>query len=385
MALDITANGKLTVDPRVNPRRVEHMAEMVAAARMGGNDGDRARIDLRETLTTSDAPFSFAHLVNLRNLPKYEEQEPDFSPIVTNETVPDFRPATFYNLRTNFEGLEHGKDNDGQRIAPRVAETDTYQYAFGYTQESTDIAVQKRGFKTGWSLEAAVNNTYGFISQFPEDMYRVGAKTDQYVVFRALRDGVTSASELKAGTDFITGEEVPAKSPLTPSALRVAIRQIGQRKDADGVRIPVPARFRLVVPIGTADEAQYAINVARGIIAVQDGLITYGGGAVTNGDPLGRIAGIIESEFVEDGSWYLVPEAGTTQIPALIRVRLAGFEIPEVYVSNFNGAPILGGASADPFQAFSFDNDTIDLKFRMFTNAGLFSEDAVVWSDGSGA
>ena len=37
----------------------------------------------------------------------------------------------------------------------------------------------------------------------------------------------------------------------------------------------------------------------------------------------------------------------------------------------------------NPFQAYSFDNDSIDLKFRQFTNAALFSEDAVVWSPGA--
>ena len=64
---------------------------------------------------------------------------------------------------------------------------------------------------------------------------------------------------------------------------------------------------------------------------------------------------------------------------AIVRVSLAGYTSPEVYVSNFNGTPIAGGASASPFQAFSFDNDAVDLKYRMFTNAATFSEDAIVW------
>ena len=92
---------------------------------------------------------------------------------------------------------------------------------------------------------------------------------------------------------------------------------------------------------------------------------------------------MIESEFITGNAWYLVPENGTTELPALIRVSLAGYTSPEVYVSNFNGAPLAGGASSNPFQAYSFDNDSIDLKFRQFTNAGLFSEDAIVWSDGT--
>lgn len=384
MALDLTCNGRLTVHPFVTERKVSALAEMVKFAKQGGHAGDRARVDLAETLSTSDAPHSFAHLVNLRNLPLYEEEEADIAPITTTEDVPDFRPATFSNLRSNFAGLEHGKDNDGNRVAPRVAELDTYQYAFGYTQEATDIAVEKRGFKVGWSLERGVNDPFGLVTRFPADMLRVGRKTDEYVVIRALANGVTAASELEAGTDFITGEAVPADSPATPAALRVAIRQINERTDADGNRIPTPARFRLVVGQGQSDAINWSLGLARGMYSVEDGVITYRT-ANTPADPLGRITGVIESEFVEGNAWYLVPEEGTVDRPALIRVRLAGYVAPEVYVSNFNGAPLAGGASADPFQAYSFDNDSIDLKFRQFTNAGLFSEDAIVWSDGTAA
>lgn len=385
MALDITAGGKLTVNPFVTERRVEHMAHLVAGAKLGGYAGERARTDLAETLSTSDAPHSFAHLVNLRNLPIYEEDEPDYDPIVTNELVPDFRPAQFFALQTNFANLEHGKDNDGQRIAPKVAELDTYQYAFGYTQLDTSLAVEKRGFKMGWSLERGVNDPFGLINRYPSDMLSVGRKTEQYVVIRALLEGVTAASGFIAGVDPITGDTLPVNAPISGAALRAAIRQIGQRVDANGNRVPVPSGFRVVVPVGTAEDVELSIALARGLATIQDGLLTYNASSIRSFDSLGRIKGVIESEFVADGHWYLVPEKGTTEIPAIVRVQLAGYTMPEVYVSDWNGAPILGGASNSPFQAYSFSNDAIDLKFRQFTNAALFSEDAIVWSDGSGA
>lgn len=384
-ALDLTCGGRLTVSPFVNQRKVEAMADMVAAAKLGGYAGERARTDLKETLTTSDGPHSFTHLVNLRNLPQYDEVEADYDPIVQEETVPDFDPIQFFALKTNFQNLEHGKDNDGERIAPKVAELDTYQYAFGYTQVDTSLAVEKRGFKVGWSLERGAKDPYGLITRFPNDMLRVGVKTDQYVVIRALKEGVTAASQFEAGTDPITGEAIPANAPISGPALRSAIRQIAQRTDSEGNRVPVPARFRVVVPVGTAEDVQLSIALARGLATIQNGLITYNAAPLLGFDTLGRIAGIIESEFVADGFWYLVPESGTTEIPALVRVSLAGYTSPEVYVSNWNGSPIAGGASNSPFQAYSFDNDSIDLKFRQFTNAALFNEDAIVWSNGTGA
>lgn len=384
MALDITAGGKLTVSPFVNARKVEHMAEMVAGAKLGGYAGERARTDLAETLSTSDAPHSFAHLVNLRNLPLYEEDEPDYDPITTNELVPDFKPAQFFALKTNFENLEHGKDNDGNRVAPKVAELDTYQYAFGYTQLDTSLAVEKRGFKMGWSLERGVNDPFGLINRYPTDMLNIGQKTDTFVRGRALREGVTAASQFVAGEDPITGDTLPVNAPISGAALRAAIRQIAQRTDADGNKVPVPRRFRVVVPAGTAEDVELSIALARGLATIQDGSLTYNASAIRSFDSLGRIAGVIEDEFLDDGYWYLVPEAGTTEIPALVRVQLAGYTMPEVYVSNWNGSPVLGGASSNPFQAFSFDNDSIDLKMRQFVNAAIFSEDAIVWSDGSG-
>lgn len=385
MALDLTCGGRLTVSRFVNERKALAMAQMIEGARLGGYAGERARTDLKETLSTSDAPHAFAALVNVRNLPQYDEVEPDFAPLVRNETVPDFNPIQFFALKTNFQNLENGKDNDGQRIAPLVPELDTYQYAFGYTQVDTSLAVQKRGFKMGWSLERGVNDPYGLITRFPQDMLNVGLKTDQYVVIRALVSGVTAASNLDAGVDPITGDTIPVNAPISGAALRAAIRQIGQRTDADGNPVPVPSSFRVVVPVGTAEDVELSIALARGLATIQDGNLVYNAASLRSFDSLGRIKGVIESEFVEDGFWYLVPDASAVEIPALVRVNLAGYTAPEVYVSNWNGSPILGGASSSPFQAYSFDNDSIDLKYRQFVNAALFSEDAIVWSDGTGA
>ena len=63
-----------------------------------------------------------------------------------------------------------------------------------------------------FALERGVNDPFGLINRFPADMLRVGTKTDSYVVFRALRDGVTAASNLDAGVDPITGDAVPVNA-----------------------------------------------------------------------------------------------------------------------------------------------------------------------------
>ncbi len=389
--IDLTADGQLSVHPLVTENKVLAIADMVKGSKLGGYAGERARTDLKETLSSTDGPFAWTHLVNLRNLPLYQDAPDNYDPIVTDELVPDFNPARFFALRQNWSGLEYGKDNDGQRIAPKVAELDTYQYAYGYTQLDTSLAVSKRGFKVGISLEKAVNDVFNLIQRFPGDMLTVGQKTDQYVVIRALKSGVTGTSQFVAGqTDFISGTTVGANPLATPEALRIAIRQIGARVDSEGNHFPIPSAFYLVVPTGAKESISWNLALAQGLISIQNDTVTARKTvtAVPQGsqfDNLSRIAGVIESDFVSGNFWYLVPAKGTTEIPAIVRVSLTGYTSPEVYVSNFNGVPIAGGASSSPFQAFSFDNDAVDLKFRMFRNAALFSQDAIVWSNGTQA
>lgn len=384
--LDLTLNGRLHVDPMVTDKAVLRISEMVDAGRRGGFDGERARLALKETLTTSDAPFSWTHIVNMRNLPLYDEVEPEWRVFTEDETLPDFTPQAFFAFRTDWSNLEHGKDNDGHQIAPLVAENDTYQYAFGYTQEDAVLQVLKRGFKTGFSLEKWVNqDLFRLLTRFPQDMLNVGVKTDAYVVYRALTQGVTAASQLIGGTAPITGATVPVNAPASADAVRQGLWEISQRTDADGNRIPLASRYYIIVGIGQGEALELDLELAKSLRTITVGDFEYAAPASFKGGVLSRVAGVLESEYLPDSDhWYAVPAAGTGVRPAVVRAQLAGYTAPEVYVSGFNGIPLLGGASSDPFRAFSFDADVIDLKFRQFTNAVLFSEDQIVWSEGTG-
>jgi hypothetical protein len=386
MAIDLTADGRLHVHPLVSERKVEAFSGLLDGALRGDA---HARVTLSETLSSTDAVFSLAQLINIRNLPQYDEATRQGNLIASSETVDDFRPATFYSLQANLgAGLGHGKDTGGHAgIAPRVAELDTYQYTYGYSEESVQVAIEKRGFKFGVSLERVVNDPTGEIRRVPGDMLQIGLDTEEYLIFRALVDGSTSASQLKGGTVLATGTVVPANAPISADAFRQGLAEIAKRKDSDGRAIPLARSYYVVVPVGYGEQVELELTKARSLIQVSDGNFVYGPGAVPLG-ALGRIQGAIESEWVEpNGSnvpWYLVPAAGTTRRTSLVRLNLAGYTAPEVFVSNFNGVS-LGGGNVDPFHAFSFDNDSCDLKFRQFTNAALISEDQQCWSTGAGA
>lgn len=378
--LDLSCGGRISVSRHVSERSVQKMAHMVEGIRMGGHAGDMARLDFKETLSTSDAPYSFAQLLNIRNLPLYDEAPTQWNQIANTETVSDFRPTTFHTLRSNFATLGHGNDTNGNLVAPKVPELGHYVEAYGYQEEAVQAAVEKRGFKWGISLERVVNDPTRAYSQVPNDMLNVGLKTDEFVVFRALVDGATAASQVTGGTDLITGETITPNPAFSAAAVRVALRNISERTDDQGNRIPLAPRYRVVVPLGEGDTAQWMLDEAARIIRIQDGNILYG---PPGSGGLNRIAGVIESEFITDGTWYLVPDAGSTVRPSLVRLQLAGYTSPEVYVEG-TPVPVLGGASSDPFRAFSWDDDSARFKFRMFTNAALITQDQLVWSDGSG-
>lgn len=377
--LDLSCGGRISVSPFVSERSVLKMADLVEGIRMGGHAGERARVDFKETLSTSDAPYSFAQLLNIRNLPLYDEAPVEWSSIASTEVVSDFRPTTFHTLRSNFGTLGHGNDTGGNVVAPLVPELGTYVEAYGYQEEAVQAAVEKRGFKWGISLERVVNDPTRAYSQVPGDMLRVGVATDEFVVFRALVDGATSASQIAGGVDLITGDTIPANPEFSAAAVRVALRNISARTDSEGNRIPLAPRYRVVVPLGEGDTVQWMLDEASRIIRVQDGLVTYG---APGSGGLNRIAGVVESEFIPAGSWYLVPDAGSTVRPSLVRLQLAGYTSPEVYVEG-TPIPVAGGASFDPFRAFSWDDDSARFKFRMFTNAALISQDQLAWSDGT--
>jgi hypothetical protein len=385
MVIDLTAGGRLHVHPLATERKVEAFSGLLDGALRG--DG-HARLTLAETLSSSDAIFSLAQLINIRNLPQYDDAPRQGNLIASPFTVDDFKPATFYSLQANFDNLKYGKGTSGNPgIAPRVAELDTYPYAYGYTEESAKVAIEKRGFKWGVSLERVVNDPTGEIRRIPGDMLQIGLDTEEFLIFRALVDGSTAASRLAGGTVQTTGAVIPANAPISADAFRQGFVEIAKRVDANGRQIPLANSYYVVVPLGYGEQVEIELAKARSLVQVTSGNFVYGPGAVPLGN-LGRITGVIETEWVTvSGSnvpWYLVPAAGSTRRESLVRLNLAGYTAPEVFVSNFNGVTV-GGAAVNPFSAFSFDADAVDLKFRMFTNAALISEQQQVWSTGAGS
>jgi hypothetical protein len=381
-ALDLTCKGRLEVSPFVNPRKAAKMSEMVSAINLGGYASERAAVDLKETLATTDGVFSFAHLANIRNLPEWDKAERQWTKIAAVETVDDFEEVTFQRLAFNFDTLKHGKGTKGAQVSPRVSELDTYQYAFGYTEETVKAAIEKRGFKFGLSLERILSRLRPYVRDLPGDMLEIALDTDEFLVFDSLQSGVTTASRLNAGSAPVTGAAVSVNAPFSVDALRLGLSQIGQRK-VDGRAVKLADRYYVVVASGQGETVQAALDFAKTQIQITDGNVVFGPQPQGN---LGKIVGVIESEWITSSTaWYVVPAAGSTRRPGLVKLQLTGRTAPEVLVNNFTGSLLRGGAGSSPFDLAHFDNDSVDLKLRQFTNSALITQEQIVWSNGTGS
>lgn len=387
--LDLTFGHRLQVNPHVTDRKFLRMAQMVEGISFGGFAAERAATDLKESLSTTDAPFSLAHLTSARILADYDKAELQWRKIAGVTQVDDFEPVTFETLRFNVgENLKYGKGTKGNAgVSPVVGEGDTYQYTYGYSEEAVKAALEKRGFKFGLTLERILSRLRPTVRELPGDMLEIALDTEEFLVFQALQDGVNSTSQLVAEAKApITGVAVPPNAPFSIDALRSGLAQITRRKVADR-KVTLASSYYVVVASGMGETVEAAIDKARQLREERDtnGNTTFVYSAPAQGN-LGKITGVIESEWITDSdAWYVVPAANSSRRPGLQMLQLTGRTAPEILVNNFTGTLLRGGAGNSPFDLAHFDNDTVDLKLRQFGNSALISQEQIVWSNGSGS
>lgn len=371
---DLTLDGRLTVHPLVSEAKVNQVASMIEKA----SKSPIVRAELKELISTSDALFSSVHLMNMRNLPEYDRAERKWQLISETVPVENFRKIEYGSLSMNFADLQYASGEPG--IAPVIPEGSTYPYAFGWTTESVDAQLRKRGFKVGVTLEAIVNDITGLLTRLPGEMIEAILDTQEFVIYNTLINGVTSASGLQAATTP-SGASVPVNSAFNRDALIAAFIQAGQRK-VNGRNVPLASSYYLVVASGAGVNAEFELN--KRLVGMSNGSAPQYDYSVVEENYAGRVAGVIEAEWVQSGYWYLVPAAGTTRRPSLLDLRLLGHESPELHVKS-NSVPYAGAPSYGLFGHLEFDTDTTDIRVRDFFDGALLSEDQIVWSKGTGS
>lgn len=367
-----------TLDGRVKPvagvskAKVAHLKSLVESALRGNR---AAAGTLVEAVTTSDAAFNLAHLVNVNFLPQYDEAERTWTEIAGTRPVSDFRPAVLYGMQGEWEPGVLGTGTPAH-IAPVVPEATAYPESTLAGEESQSGGIQKRGFRTSFTFEAFINDAIGWLQALPGEMLQVALDTEEYEVYTALIGSVGVDQQLDAGTNP-DGTQVAANSVLTREALIQAVTQLSSRT-VNGRVVRYSGGFNLIVPVGQRLNAEFIIN-SLALTSITDGDLVFS----ANGyNPLSNIS-IIETEYVTGTQWFIMPKKGTTRRPVLERLQLIGHETPELRVQNLTGSYV-GGGTVSPFEG-SFDADEAAFRVRLLGRGINWSPDAILWSLGTGA
>lgn len=389
---EITYKDNFTLDGRLKPQempgvtkaKVEAIRDLFNSG-MRGNHLDATRFG--ESVTTSDAMFNAAYLINLQTLPQFDAQPRTWTQIASVRELPDFRPAVLTGLFGGFEGLKRDGTAAGNGqvnpagIMPVVAEQETYPYATIGQVEASYGRLKKRGFKVGWSWEARVNDAIDFFAQIPGEMLNVALDTEEWEVYQALLS--TNASrQLTGGTIYDGGAALNANSAIGRRAVLKAVQDLSQRT-VNNRLIQINGGYNLIVPVGARASVEFSL--AQPFIASVPASSARGFVRDVN-DPGTNIIGsidIIESPYVTGTNWYLLPKPGAVRRPVLELGRLRGQAQPELRIDNAVGN-YNGGATVSPFEG-SFYNDSIDMRIRYPLTGILWDDRYVVWSTGAGA
>ena len=372
----LTLDGKIRgAQPGVTASKLKAVASLIEGATHG--DFQKAGT-LQEVMTTSDAPFSAAHLVTAELIDQFDKAERTWSSVASVRVVPDFRPVNLYSIFGDLTGA--GVREGGG--AARVGEAAPYPYVTVTGKEAFYQKLQKNGAKFGITWEGLVNDPAGVWSAMPNELLQLALDTEEAEVYDALVEGVTAAGasvQLDGGT-LPDGAIVKPNSKITPEAMWQAVLELANR-EVNGRKVGTLSAYNVIVPTGQKMFLEWKLSQA--ILAIQNGLVTLGAG---DRSIFNRIT-IIESDKIgltNPDEWYLLPAKGAYRNrPVLELLRLRGHERPEVRVSNLTGT-YQGGGNISPFEG-SFDTDTVDMRLRYVAGGALWAADAVVYSDGSEA
>ena len=373
---DFKLGGKVRPqNSNVTPKKVMAVKGLIEEAMSGDR---KAKGMLEEAISTSDAMFNWAHLVNLNFVPQFEDAPREWTKIADVRKVSDFRDVYEYELDPQWDSNTLG-DGDPVFTSPEIPEGTAYPEAYFSGQAAKGSGLRKYGFGSGFTFEAFMNDSLGVINSIPEKMMSVALDTEEALVFGALKDQATTTQALGAGTNP-DGTSIAANAPLTRDSLIQALYQVKQRKH-NGRYITFRDNFKLVVAPGMKANAEFQLY---GLLLNK---VTNADGREYSASDAKMVAGIteiIESPFIAGTAWYIVPAPGSIGAgrSALKLHKLIGHENPELRVENVTGNYV-GGGAVSPFEG-SFDTDTSRFRIRQFGRGFNWFPESVIWSDGSG-
>jgi len=373
---EFTLDGRLKpAHPSVTRTKVAEADRLLSAALRGDQI---AKGQLAEVHTTSDLPFSLAHLISATLIPQFDEAERTWSQVAGTRVVSSFDKVRLYGLYLDITGAgvvdaPGGATGGLTGGLPRVPEGAPYPYITFSGQEAYYSGVTKNGAAFGLTWESRINDIEEFYGQAPQALLQLALDTEEREVYEALINGTTidlASQTLPDGTATL------ANAPISPEAIWAAIIQL-QNVTVNGRKVGRATGYNVVLPVGTAEFIEWAMN--RAIIEIVDGSIVYGPG---DRSALSNVS-FVESAYVTGTNWYILPKPGAIRRPVLELGRLRGYETPELRARNNTGV-YLGSSAVVPFNEGSWENDTIDYRIRYVAGGIMWSDKFSLKSDGSG-
>lgn len=363
---EFTLDGRLKPIGRVVTRRKVEAADQLLQKALRGDK--IAGGQLAEAWSTTDLPFNVAHLINAVTLPQFDEAERTWSQVAGVRVAPDFNPVRLQSLYSQVTGSAvHEKG--GLVTIPEHA---PYPHITVSGQEAMYSKLHKSGARFTWSWESQLHDVQDFFGQIPTELVQLALDTEEREVYEALINGTT---QTLASQKLPDGTTVPANAPLSPDAIWAALIQL-QNVEVNGRKVGRASGYNVVVPSGTKDFIEYMLN--QKVIAVQDGLITYGPG---DRSALSNIS-IVETSYLTGTDWIVLPKPGAIRRPVLELLRLRGHESPELRVQA-NAGNYVGGGVVNPFEG-DFEADEIAMRVRFVAGGVLWDDSYSVKSNGTG-
>lgn len=389
----VTRDGALPVfNKRLNDAKLAEADRIIA----GVNENDnRAVLEFKEHLgairgeaihtTGDDFIFAFAQLTQLSVVDEWEAAERTWSDAIETTTVSSFETPMDYSIKATTDGFARPQTepNKPGHIVPKVAEGSPYPHFHFSGERSGQGGIHKAGGRYDLTFEMIIKDVVGIVPMIPKLINESLLEREEYDAWQGLVEFIdVSSNHLTAGQTMI-GEAVTTDSVLTRPALALALRQAANR-EINGKKVKVK-RYNLIVPTGAGEDAKFLLNTfALTGLELVNGLQTQIMSA-QGYNPLSKIAGVIETDYLEGTQWALIPAKGAITGPDKFYKlgQLTGHIGPELRLENATGN-YLGGGAVGPFEG-DFETDSAAFRGRIITGGIGWHNQFAVFSDGTGA
>lgn len=335
-----------------------YKARVVAVGRVfeaAVNGDQRALLDLKESMSTSDFPYLFGDFLYRRLVAQYQSRPPIWQQFAQRTLVTDFRPQKLID----FLG--------GAGLLDDVDEYDEYKLR-SMSDNEIQITVGKKGARIRWSWEMQVNDDLNAFQRAPGQLSRGARSTEDHTVTSVLADSSGPKAWLS-----------PTGGALSQDALNTGLEKLNTAVDVDGNPIDVGTPV-LVIPPALQLQAQAILRATeiRQTSGSKTSIQAGNGLLLTPEVVVNRWLPAIDTTHGST-AWYLLPGPDSPR-PAVFAAFLMGHETPELRYKADGGQYAGGGAV--PAEEGSFENDDVQYRVRHVVGGAQGFADAVYASTG---